>query len=123
MIDDNLHRLGHAPHVSGSNGTPTGPRIKRAGWSGWFLLDPLGRPVCDGYCERVDPVRRPPVVVVAVPKGCGRPGHTADRMRHYPNGQKRCLDCQKAHDARRVRPIADRRRITAERAAARLVEP
>ena len=42
-----LSYLGGPGHVPHGNGTPQGPRVKRAGWTGWWLFAPDGTLVPD----------------------------------------------------------------------------
>jgi hypothetical protein len=58
---------GHVPVIGSTNGDPKGPRVKRAGWSGWWVYDEQQRliPDPDGpEPRRLLGVMEPPVSAV-----------------------------------------------------------
>jgi hypothetical protein len=105
---------GHVPVIGSTNGDPKGPRVKRAGWSGWWVYDDQQRliPDPDGpeprrLLPRVEPEARPePPVSIARPARGWRPcpnvaWHGTTFKYLNKQGHQVCRECQRDRNRER----------------------
>lgn len=93
-------RDGAPPTIPTGNGTPQGPRVRKPGYSGWWLHAPDGSLVPDGHVEPVDPnarrAKHRPASDMAAPRPRCRYGHGPEDQTTNSQGYAVCRACARA---------------------------